>query len=192
VDGLFSLNRRYFLSNVEVFKRESAARKAREKEARKTSDEAYRAIETEREAVKKGEATPRLTDKEKRPGAGWEWRIGFPDGKDGSPSPHMVEGWMPPVAVLAEKVLDEAENRRTGGCTGRGRIPRSPRWLRYLRLCMMYASRAVLQSLIRPATARWRWRGALTPVCGTCSPRASGVSVRRKGTRTGWMLLRHI
>ncbi|MCX5676257.1 MAG: hypothetical protein NTX87_14725 [Planctomycetota bacterium] len=114
VDRLFSRNRAYFLSNVEVFKREGAARKAQEKEAEETLDEACRAIATERKAVKADKATPHLTDK-KRPEPGWEWRIGFPDGKNGSLAPHMVEGWMPPAAVHAEKVLAEAANRRRCG-----------------------------------------------------------------------------
>jgi len=110
VDHLFSLNRRnhdYFLSNVETFKQEDAARKEREKDAEKTSDEADQAILNELETIKAGKATPSLTDKKNRPGPGWEWQIVFSNSKDGAPVPHMVEGWIPPEAAQAQAILSE-------------------------------------------------------------------------------------
>jgi hypothetical protein len=114
VDSLFVRNRSYFLSNVETFKQEYAARKEREKDAEKVSDEADRAILDELDAIKAGNATPSLTDKQKRHGPGWEWQAVFPGDKDGDPVPHMVEGWIPPAAVQAEAVLAKKHDYEPG------------------------------------------------------------------------------
>ena len=114
VDRLFIRNRYFFLSSIEVFKQEAAARKVREKDAERVSDEADRAILDELDAIKAGNATPSLTDKQKRPGPGWEWQAVFPGDKDGDPVPHMVEGWKPPEALRAEAILAKKHDYAPG------------------------------------------------------------------------------
>lgn len=116
VARLFSRNRDYFLENIETFKREDAEWQRQVKDADKTIDEAFQAILDEREAIKAGKATPRLTDKKKRPEPGFEWRDNFhcpgETDEDDAPDGQMVEGWISQEAVRALAIQYEAANDR--------------------------------------------------------------------------------